>query len=311
MRDTYIDIAKGISMLMIVRIHTEGAYEMHIPYPVIAVPFFFFVSGFFDKGERPWGTWLKKNAYSLLVPAVIWSLITWGVVASLSVMKSGNLNEISFPVIGGGVTWFLVALFVAKILVGIIERIVPVGLKYRQWLMYGCVFAICWTLAGINLPLMIDEGLTALPFYLLGKVLYPRIKQLCGFTWLVIAGFIIAFMMLWPPFPAAVISFNSFSDDIRLYPLFCFVIICAFIPLLRLCMLIKSNWLSDFGQNTLGVLVLHPLILHVSAVVLNRAFVKGSVVWMICFSIAYVVAVVLSYYATKLIVKKCPVLLGR
>lgn len=311
MRDTYIDIAKGIAMLMIVRIHTESAYEMHIPYPIIAVPFFFFVSGFFDKGDRPWGGWLKKNAYSLLVPAIIWSLITWIFVTGLSVVKSGNLYDISLPVIGGGVTWFLIALFVAKILVGIIERVVPVGLKYRQWFMYGGVVTICWTLAGINLPLMIDEGLTALPFYLLGKILYPRIKQLCGNTGLVVAGLIIAFMMLWPPFPAAIISFNSLNDEVRLYPLFCFVIICAFLPLLRLCMLIKNNWLSDFGQHTLGVLVIHPLVLHASSVVLNRVLVKGSVAWLMCFAVAYVVAVVFSYYATKIIVKKCPILLGK
>ena len=174
MRDVYIDISKGLSMIMIVRIHTEGFYYMNIPYPIIAVPFFFFLSGFFDKSERPWRMWLRKNVYSLLIPAFIWSLITWIFCMALSIVKSGNIDDvtISFSLyssfIGSGVTWFFVALFWAKVLIGIFERLFTKDVKFRKWIMYVCVVALCWRLAGIDMPLMIDEGFAALPFYLLG-----------------------------------------------------------------------------------------------------------------------------------------------
>lgn len=318
MRDSYIDIAKGISMLLVVRIHTEAANDMHLLYPVIAVPFFFFVSGFFDKSERPFGEWLKKNAYSLLLPAFIWSLLTWLYVSFLSVVKNGNLSEVTFninvfpPFIGSGVTWFLVALFMAKVLVGFFERLFPTRLKNRQLIMYVVVLLICWALIGIDLPLMLDEGLSSLPFYLLGKILYPHIKGLCQNKILVIVSLGISFAMLLKIFPHAVITYNSEYYGIFLYPLFCFVIICSFLPFLSFCLKISHyTWLSNYGKNTLGVLVIHPILLHTSAVILNRFLERDSNIWFLCFFFAYIFTVLISYYATKLINMRCPILLGR
>ena len=318
MRETYIDIAKGISMIMIVRIHTECAYEMHIPYPIVAVPFFFFLSGFFDKSERPLTVWLKKNAYSLLVPAFIWSLITWIFITILSAIKSGGIGNVIIPFtlyspfIGNGVTWFLVALFLAKVLVGILERLFSKDVRFRKWFMYVCVVSLCWGLAGIDMPFMIDEGLAALPFYLLGKNLYPKIKQMCANNIIVITCVLLSFVMLWSLFPAAVISYNTQCNRILLYPLFCFIIICSFLPLLRLSMFFeKCTWLSEFGQHTLGVLVIHPLCLHLFAVVLNRMFVRGTAEWFLGFIIAFVVTIIVSFYLAKLISIKSPLLLGK
>jgi fucose 4-O-acetylase-like acetyltransferase len=318
MRENYIDIAKGISMIMIVRIHTECAYEMHLPYPIIAVPFFFFLSGFFDKSERPWGMWLKKNAYSLLVPAFIWSLISWFFVSLLSFCKNDcweNL-EIPFPIylpfIGNGVTWFLVALFIAKVLVGILERLFSKDIRFRKWLMYVCVVSLSWGLAGIDMPLMIGEGFAALPFYLLGKNIYPQIKQICANNIIVITCVLLSIVMLCSLFPAVVISYNTQCNSSLLYPLFCFIIICSFFPLLRLSMFFeKCTWLSEFGQHTLGVLVIHPLCLHLFAVVLNRIFVRGTAEWFIGFIIAFVVTIIVSFYLARFISVKCPLLLGK
>ena len=318
MRDVYIDISKGLSMIMIVRIHTEGFYYMNIPYPIIAVPFFFFVSGFFDKSERPWNMWLKKNAYSLLLPAFIWSLFTWIFVSLLSFCKNGYLLNfiipfpISLPFIGNGVTWFLVALFWAKVLIGIFERLFTKDVKFRKWIMYVCVVALCWRLAGIDMPLMIDEGFAALPFYLLGKNLYPQMKLICANNLFVIICVLLSFVMLWPLFPAAVISYNTECNSILQYPFFCFIIICSFFPMLRLSMFLeKCTWLSEFGQHTLGVLVIHPLCLHLFAVVLNRMFVKATLEWFIGFIIAFVVSIIVSFYIARLISIKCPLLLEK
>ena len=318
MRETYIDIAKGMSMIMIVRIHTECAYDMHLPYPIIAVPFFFFLSGFFDKSERPWRIWLKKSAYSLLFPAIIWSLITWIFGSILFVVKNGNIDDVIIPFtlyspfIGNGVTWFLVALFLTKVLVGILDRLFSKEIKHRKWLMYVCVVCLCWILAGRDIPLMIDEGLAALPFYLLGKILYPKIKQICANDMFVIICVLFSSVMLLPVFPAAVVPYNSECNNILLYPFFCFIITCSFFPFLRISLFFeKCTWLSEFGQHTLGVLVIHPLILHLFAVVLSRIFVRGTTEWLIGFIIAFVVTIIASFYFAKLISVKLPFLLGK
>jgi fucose 4-O-acetylase-like acetyltransferase len=60
-RDTFVDIAKGIGMLMIVRIHTEVFSTISCPYPIIAVPLFFFLSGFYDNTTKPLKEWLPKS----------------------------------------------------------------------------------------------------------------------------------------------------------------------------------------------------------------------------------------------------------
>ena len=38
-RDLYVDVAKGIAMLLVVRIHSEVFGVLQVPYPIIAVPY--------------------------------------------------------------------------------------------------------------------------------------------------------------------------------------------------------------------------------------------------------------------------------
>lgn len=318
MRETYIDVAKCISMLLIIRIHTECTYETDIPYPIIAVPFFFFVSGFFDKSEKPWRLWIKKYAYSLLFPAFIWSLITFLFVSLLTVIKNCNFEDVKLPIsiyapfIGNGVTWFLVALFWVKVFVGVIERIFPTRLKWRNVIVYVSVVLGCWGLAGINMPLLLDEGLAALPFYFLGKIIYPSIKKLCACNLMVIICFIVSFVMLWSSFPSAVISFSAVYYNKLFYPLFCFIIIVSFLPFLKLSLILKdSHLLSEYGQHTLGVLVLHPLFLHFFAVIFKRIFEHGSFEWYFAFCIAFVVTIFICFRLSKYLSEKYPLLLGK
>ena len=51
-RDTYVDVAKGIGIMLIVSIHTEvfGVMGYHLSF--IAVPVFFFMIGFYDRSDR-------------------------------------------------------------------------------------------------------------------------------------------------------------------------------------------------------------------------------------------------------------------
>ena len=51
-RDNFIDVAKGIGIMLIISIHTEVFGVMGYPLSFIAVPVFFFMSGFYDRAER-------------------------------------------------------------------------------------------------------------------------------------------------------------------------------------------------------------------------------------------------------------------
>lgn len=74
-RDTYVDVAKGIGIMLIICIHTEVFCVIGNPLSFIAVPVFFLMSGFYDRAERNFGQWFPKSLRTLILPAVVWILI--------------------------------------------------------------------------------------------------------------------------------------------------------------------------------------------------------------------------------------------
>lgn len=62
-RDDYVDIAKGLCIILIVVIHSEVmGYLGMVKYTYFAVPLFFYMSGFYDKSELSWTRCCKKNS---------------------------------------------------------------------------------------------------------------------------------------------------------------------------------------------------------------------------------------------------------
>lgn len=123
-RDKYVDIAKGIGILLIICIHTEVflVIGMHITF--IAVPVFFFMSGFFDRSERSFRQLMPKNFRTLILPAIIWVAISTLYIKILGYVKEsswGNFPFTWYNIAGGnGPAWFLFALFYTKLLLSCI-----------------------------------------------------------------------------------------------------------------------------------------------------------------------------------------------
>ena len=69
-RDTYVDIAKGICILLVVCIHSEVFGVIGMPLMFIAVPMFFFMSGFYDRPNLPLKSFVRKNVRTLILPAI-------------------------------------------------------------------------------------------------------------------------------------------------------------------------------------------------------------------------------------------------
>lgn len=134
-RDTYVDVAKAIGILLIVSIHTEVFGVMGYPLSFIAVPVFFFMSGFYDRSERNIGQWLPKSLRTLILPAIIWILIATAYIKLLGYVKdrSWGENPFNFYIMTGdnGPAWFLFALLYAKVLTwGMIRIKLP---KFVLW----------------------------------------------------------------------------------------------------------------------------------------------------------------------------------
>lgn len=125
-RDNFVDVAKGIGILLIVCIHTEVFGVIGMPLTFIAVPIFFFMSGFYDRSEKPISKWLPKAIRTLVLPAVIWVLIVTGYIHFLGYLKDKNWGASPFDWynINGnnGPAWFLYALLYAKLLTWVMVK---------------------------------------------------------------------------------------------------------------------------------------------------------------------------------------------
>lgn len=307
-RDTFVDVAKGIGMLMIVRIHTEVFTTIPCPYPIIAVPLFFFLSGFYDNTTKPLKEWLPKTFKSLFLVGVIWVLISFTYLSILSYAKNRTFHiEFSWenPVMAGGVEWFLFALFFAKIAMWGIHRS-----KLPHWFILIILIGLGGVISRIDLPLLLDEGIAALPFYYAGFACYPYLKKhIKCLRWPALLGIACIFIMQMNWFPILLVPYSN--KPIYLYPIFFLMTLLSFMTILWLGHLLQhQEWLAKFGRQTLGILVIHPLLLHTCAISFNRLFVKGSVVWIITFLIAYVIVCIASYMFTHWIKKHTPILLG-
>ena len=307
-RDLYVDVAKGIAMLLVVRIHSEVFGVLHAPYPIIAVPFFFFLSGFYDNTEKPLSVWLPKAFKRLFLVGIIWVLISFLYISFLHYLKDRTI-PIDFswqmPLIGGGVVWFLLALFYAKCGAWLIGKT-----KLPSYFIMSLLILLGGAISRYDLPLLLDEGIAAIPFYYFGKLAYPFINKRWDMVkWLAFIGVVCVLLMQMPFFPSVFVPYASHS--ILYYPLFYAMTICSFATLLFISKkLEQQKWLSKFGTQSLGILVLHPLMLHTCVVIANRIMVFGSITWIVVLLVCYVIVCIMSYFSSNWISRHIPILFG-
>lgn len=303
-RDEFVDVAKGLSMLLVVCIHSEVFGVIGMPGIFIAVPLFFFLSGFYDRSEQSVKKWVVKPLKTLILPGVIWVIVGLCYLALLSYIHRGSYtitNTLYDPFVGNGAVWFLFALFYAKVILGVLLR-----LHLPTW----CVLILCVAIGCLStlqqLPLCIDKGMAALPLYYLGKISYPYIHKTIVrivpnlFGLAALALFLLHHLTFWigiykPNYIVALVA-----------------VILVFCPTLFICQLAeRCTWLANFGRRSLGIMLTHGMILHTVAITLNRVFDKGSMVWIFTFLITHVAVCFTAFWLTVFIEKHCPVLFGK
>ena len=157
-RIEYIDIARGIGILLVVLAHNDFGYISQYGYQVIYsfhMPLFFFLSGYFVKTDIPFLEFFKKRFHSLLKPFLFTLFIIYFTSVSFEKMAFGTaLRRIGKSLYGTGVyidwvqLWFLPNLFVVSLYAFIF--IVLVGKLNNRWLRLGILLA---TLA-VSIPFL-------------------------------------------------------------------------------------------------------------------------------------------------------------
>lgn len=308
-RDNCVDIAKGICILLIVCIHTELFTIVHNPFTFIAVPMFFFMSGFFDHSERLYKTWIFNTSKSLILPAIIWCSLGMLYTFILQTLKGETYRpEISIynPCVGNGPAWFLFALFYVKIITSVLERF-----KINKYIYIIIIFILGYVGSTYQMPLLTDEGLAATPIYILGKKVYPDINKFKDNIYYNIIGIIsiLSVIMGYVYYTIVPLANGCYTP---MYIISILVIFFTFIPILSLTKYLSYvSILSEFGKNSLGIMLLHAPMCHTAAAILNRLFEKGSTYWIICFIVAYIITVCISLFISKKIIKHCSLLYGK
>ncbi|MBQ8304910.1 MAG: acyltransferase family protein [Blautia sp.] len=131
-RIEYLDIAKGIGILLVVWFHARGPYLRYIMH--FHMPFFFLISGYLYNAGAGLGHFIRRKVTSLYIPFVFWNLFFY------LLRRHGELftNPASFrrhillivttlDKDGAfcGATWFLGSLFLMSILYKLIDTLLP------------------------------------------------------------------------------------------------------------------------------------------------------------------------------------------
>lgn len=189
----YIDVAKGIGILLVVWAHILVVGPSHKFIYAFHMPFFFFVSALLFKPAKYDGVkeLIKKRAKRLLLPYFLYSIVTWCVWVGFRYLRGDEVDSYVMPLLqtfiaqGSGAfivhnsaLWFIPCLFVLEIIfyflckLGmrnmIIACIVLAGV--------GCIMAHVWGNDYLmNLPWNFDAAVFALPFYAVAYVLREKV----------------------------------------------------------------------------------------------------------------------------------------
>jgi fucose 4-O-acetylase-like acetyltransferase len=199
-RINYIDIAKGICMLLVILHHIEGPlYNANIQRVIMSfmMPSFFLLSGFSFRKYNSFANFALRKINKLIVPFVFFSFITcllfcigWAITGKFNNMLQIPKNEIialknndlylNTPI------WFLISLFETSLMFYLVYSICykfNVKDRYRKLIMALISLSVgaIGYLLGINridLPLWIDTSMTAIPFYFFGYFLKEKMDFL-------------------------------------------------------------------------------------------------------------------------------------
>ena len=188
-RFDYIDIAKGIGILMVVWAHILLTGASHQFIYAFHMPVFFLLSGMMFSRDKysSFGAFLGKRAKRLLIPYVIYSILTWGVWAISRFIRHDEVDSYWMPLLqtviaqGSGAyivhnsaLWFVPCLFLTEMMYFFISRL------GNWWTLAACFVCAAYSfeLGAVYaadywflLPWNADAALIALPFYCVGNMI--------------------------------------------------------------------------------------------------------------------------------------------
>jgi len=182
-RIEYIDIAKGIGILLVALAHADISLispYLHLFIYAFHMPLFFFLSGYFFNPDISFGALFKKRYHSILKPYFVTILLIYIASLSFTNMRFATVfSRILKSLYATGYyidwtqLWFLPSLFVTSLFAFIFYRwvLIRISNRYLRWLVLLGLQAVAVAVLGWFYPFSIsvfgkEYELYGLPFNL-------------------------------------------------------------------------------------------------------------------------------------------------
>ena len=259
-RIIWIDLLKGLTIIGVIFVHAIGHPSWWHPSHVNAP--FFFMAGMFFK-PKPFGEFIKKNTYALLIPFIIFFLLSYPVKVVSDLWDYHSLSAVNWGMIGDVFKiqgrsdylyvnvplWFILCLFWVQIFYWLISRL-PL---WANVLVLAGIWLFSDFISAIPTPFMINNAVVWTLFFgvgnLSGKFIVEIVKNRSTTLAIIFVGSIV------------MIAVNYLLDrapvtDTMFYMVWCIVVL-ASASLLDGKSGVWVDWLGFLGANTLDILGFH------------------------------------------------------
>lgn len=321
-RKKWIDLGKGISMLMVVLFHTEVYFPivetgtMQI-FSFFRMPFFFFLSGYvFTSNYRQFS--LKRKLKQIL-RGIVWTyLIICSILVIPKCLFNGTpLSEGLESILLGWASWFVVALGMAQLMFALV-------LSKIKNLTTIAVFLVVSVAIGLLikhftdelLPFQLDKAFFVVFYFGLGffyRIFENKFSRIINWKTLLAAIVVYALLMTFEKQYMHFSTGNVFWCQFQNFPLFMVYTFSGVVMMLLIVRVLpadKLNAVCYIGANSLLFYYLNGGVIKLWRFVYNQVSIYVHINNVVAF-IAVFMLVVATLTMLVLAVKKyCPILVG-
>jgi len=292
-----VDQIKGLAILLVVLGHINSPigdliFTFH-------VPLFFFLAGVFIKSSYSGTAYLSKGMHRLLIPFLIFAPLGLLITSIKNVILHRPLESVEQGLSGflywmdashmhhyGFVLWFLPALFWGRAFVFFAAKY----LKLHPAVLVVVSAALAWLTAHyVTLPFGLDKGLVALPWIMMGYVFYQYHERWLSTGWfgIVIISCLLVLIVYFGGLQRLDLATKDIGNLFFSFPYTLLVILLLFGLFSQCNFHFKPNVnramnvLTQFGRNSMLVMVLHVYTNNAADIVVNHYLGFGY--WFVTF----------------------------
>ena len=271
-RINFIDLAKGICVIMMVLVHVDEKIFNPSKFEDFILPIFFVMSGYFFKPYK-FGTFITKKINYILIPFLFWVLLVdlWHLIHIPDVTTPSIMRFIDDPfyhfIEANGPLWFLLSLFYVNMIFYLITIIFQdIKFIFLASVLFGFIGFLLDSQSKI-LPLWIDSAFSSLPYFFFGyacnkKGIFEKNISISGNIIIGISLIVLSYLICIPTESSLNLWSNIFGGNSILSYL------CGIGKVTGILFICKGiQWLplvSYFGRYTMIILCTHyPLLTYI------------------------------------------------